>query len=144
MSFLISEQFKLEVHWEDVLYNQEGRCGLIGAYFSGPALKIAQRINDEDHMLLDLYSQYITLVKGAYVLKFEWSGVEYKDDEGIVMLSNTYLTHNEDLNTTPKLNKTDYFVIDTSDHEFSIHKNSLVYKTLTIKEDHSRYRFNNG
>lgn len=143
MGYLISEKFRLEVHWEDVVYIQEGRCELKNAYFTGPALQIAQRINDKDHMMLDLYSQYLVLVKGAYVLKFEWSGVEYRDDENRVYLSNCHIIHNEDLNLAPKLKPTDYFVIDTSDHEFSIHQYSLVYKTLLIKEDHLRYKFNN-
>jgi hypothetical protein len=143
MTYFISEQFKLEVHWESVSYTQEGRCELVDAYFSGPALKIAQRIKDEDHMMLDLYSQYLVLVKGAYVLKFEWSGVNYNDAEGRVYLSNCYLTHNEDLNKSPQLKGSDYFVIDTSDHEFSVHQFALVYKTILIKEDHTRYRFNN-
>jgi len=143
MNYLISEKFRLELHWKDVVYTQEGSCELRGAYFTGPALQIAQRINNQDHMMLDLYSQYLVLVKGAYVLKFEWSGVNYNDDENKVYLSNCYLKHNEDLNLAPKLKSTDYFVIDTSDHEFSIHQYSLVYKTILIKEDHLRYRFNN-
>lgn len=141
MSYFISEKFRLEVYWEDVIYLQEGRCELLGAYFSGPALQIAQKINDKDHMMLDLYSQYLVLVKGAYVVKFEWSGVNYVDDK--VYLSNCYITHTDDLNVVPKLKPTDYFVIDTSDHEFSIHQYALVYKTILIKEDNSMYRFNN-
>jgi hypothetical protein len=143
MNYLISEKFKLEIHWAGTVYNQEGRCELIGAYFTGPALQIAQKINDKDHMMLDLYSQYLTLVKGVYVIKFEWSGVTYKDVENRVYLNKCYLTHTEELNIVPKLKPTDYFVIDTSDHEFSVHKYSLVYKTILIKEDHLRYRFNN-
>jgi hypothetical protein len=143
MSYLISEKFRLEIHWQDAVYSQEGCCELVGAYFSGPALQIAQKINDKDHMMLDLYSQYLTLVKGVYVIKFEWLGVNYSDSENKVFLDKCYLTHTEELNTVPKLKSTDYFVIDTSDHEFSIHKYSLVYKTILIKEDHLRYRFNN-
>lgn len=143
MSYLISEKFRLEVHWQDVVYNQEGLCEFVGAYFTGPALQIAQKISDADHMMLDLYSQYLVLVKGAYILKFEWSGVNYNDSENKVYLSNCYLTHNEELNTVPKLKSSDYFVIDTSDHEYSVHQYSLVYKTILIKEDHLRYKFNN-
>lgn len=138
----MSEKFRLELCWESVVYLQEGLCELKGAYFSGPALQIAQKINDKDHMLLDLYSQYLVLVRGAYILKCDWNGVSYGNDNR-VYLSNCYLTHNEDLNIAPQLKTTDYFIIDTSDHEFSIHQYALVYKTILIKEDHSRYRFNN-
>lgn len=143
MSYLISEKFRLELHWEDVLYTQEGRCELKGAYFTGPALQIAQRISEKDYMVLDLYSQYLVLTKGVYVLRFEWSGIKYNDDENKVYLFGCCLLHNEDLNLVPKLKVSDYFVIDTSDHEFSIHQYALVYKTLLIKEDHLRYKFNN-
>jgi hypothetical protein len=93
--------------------------------------------------MLDLYSQYLVLVKGAYVVKFEWEGVLYKLDENKVFLKNCYITHTEDLNTVPKLQKDDYFVVDTSDHSPNNHKYSLVYKTILIKEDHSRYKFTN-
>ena len=113
----------------------------MGAYFTGPALNIAQKINDKDHLMLDLFSQYICLVKGVYVVKFSWSGVTYKLDENKVFLDNCFITHNEDLNKVPKLKSKDYFVVDTSDHSFENHMYSMVYKTITIKEDHSKYRF---
>lgn len=143
MNYFISEEFRLEIHWDGTLYDKEGCCKLLGAYFSGPALKIAQQISDKDHLMLDLYSQYLVLVRGAYVVKFEWEGVTYKLDENKVILNNCYITHTEDLNIVPKLQKNDYFVIDTSDHSPSTHQYSLVYKTILIKEDHSRYKFNN-
>lgn len=143
MVYFISEKFRLEVHWQEAVYNQEGICELVGAYFTGPALQIAQRINDRDHMLLDLYSQYLALVKGVYVVKFEWAGINYDDTENKVYLSNCFIKHDSELNLVPKFKASDYLVIDTSDHEFSIHQFTLVYKTILIKEDHLRYRFDN-
>lgn len=142
MSFLISEQFKLEIHWENVVYGEQGACFFTNAYLSGPALQIAQKINNNDNILLDLYSQYIVLSKGAYVLPFFWDTVTYSGDGKKVLLENARIVHNEDLTNAPKINSSDYIVIDTSDHRSDIHQYSMVYKALLIKEDHERYRFN--
>jgi hypothetical protein len=140
--FLISEQFKLEIHWQDVIYDQPGVCRLNGAYFTGPVLQVAEQIKSYDFMLLDLYSQYIALVKGAYVVKFLWDEVIYSEDNSKVFLSNARLEHEQELNSTPNLNPLDYFVIDTRDHETSVHQYNLVYKTFVINSDNTLYRFN--
>ena len=47
--FLLSEKFRLELRWEDVLYEQPGKCKLVGGYFTGPVLQIAQKIIDNDY-----------------------------------------------------------------------------------------------
>ncbi len=65
--FLISERYRLEVHWKKVIYEREGVCNLKGAYFSGPALSDAEEVQSNDEILLDFYSQYIVLVKNVYV-----------------------------------------------------------------------------
>jgi len=140
--FLLSEQFKLELHWKTAMYNQPGICVLDGAYFMGPVLQVAAKIEPNDYMMLDLYSQYIMLVKGAYVVKFLWDEVTYNSDSSKVFLTNARLEHEMDLNTTPNLKSSDYFVIDTSDHEISVHKYHLVYKTFLINPDNTLYRFN--
>ncbi len=140
--FLLSEQFKLELHWKDAVYDQPGVCRLEGAYFTGPVLQVAAKIDANNHMMLDLYSQYITLVKGAYVLKFLWDEVVYSEDNLKVFLTNARLEHEIDLNSTPNLSSLDYFVIDTSDHEISVHRYNLVYKAYLINSDNTLYRFN--
>lgn len=142
MSFLIAEQFKLELHWKKPLYEVEGECMLEGAYFTGPALQIAQKINTNDYLMLDLYSQYIALVKGAYVLKLSWGDVVYSDDGLKVFLNNAKLVHDKDLNNAPSLGNSDYFVIDTADHTSELHPHNLVYRTLVVNENHIQYRFN--
>jgi len=140
--FLLSEQFRLELRWQEAAYDQAGICRLKGAYFTGPVLQVATQIQPNDSMLLDLYSQYIMLVKGAYVVKFLWGDVVYSDDGSKVFLANARLEHELDLNSTPTLDPLDYFVIDTSDHEISIHHQHLVYKTLLINSNNTLYRFN--
>lgn len=140
--FSLSEQFKLELRWQETSYDQAGICRLKGAYFTGPVLQVAVQIQPNDSMLLDLYSQYIMLVKGAYVVKFLWGDVTYSEDSSKVFLSDARLEHEVDLNSTPNLDSLDYFVIDTSDHEISIHHRHLVYKTFLINSNNTLYRFN--
>ena len=137
--FLSKERFKLELRWSCVEYIEDTKCLLKGAYFAGPALQIAQKINNNDHLMLDFYSQYIQLVSGTYVGKFSWQKVNYHKDN--VFLSNALLEHDTELVTVPVLNDNDYFVIDTSDHEISIHSQNLVYKTYVINEENTLYRF---
>ncbi len=139
--FLLAEMFRLELRWEKTLYDQDGICKFIGAYFTGPVLQVAQKLNGEDHMLLDFYSQYIKLVKGTYVGDFYWKGTKYSEDGKKVYLSLAILSHNTELNNVPKLKNDDYFVIDTSDHVVEKHNNALVYKTYVINPDSTMYRF---
>ncbi len=138
--FLSNERFKLELHWQEALYEIEAECCLKGAYFSGPAMQMAQEINQIDSMMLDLYSQYLHLVKGAYVLTLSWKGVIY-DGIGKAFLKDAKLTKNEELNTVPILNNNDYFVIDTRDHEASIHHFHFLYKSVLVNETDTLYRF---
>lgn len=140
-SFLISEMFRLELKWEKAEYSEDGICRLIGAYFSGPVLQVAQKLQDPDHMLLDFYSQYIHLVKGTYVGRLDWKGVVYSEDDKIIYLNEAILSHSKELNNVPVLNPQDYFVIDTSDHIIEEHSKNLVYKTYLINSDNTMYRF---
>ncbi len=140
--FLLSEQFRLEIKWKKVLYKQDGRCELLNAHFTGPVIQIAQKINDNDHMLLDFYSQYFHLVNSVYVATLSWEKVTYSDDGSLVFLDNVFLSHRDELNNVPNLKNDDYFVIDTSNHITEKHGKNLVYKTYLINSDHKRYNFN--
>ncbi len=142
-NFLLSEMFRLELKWKGVDYTESGICKLIGAYFTGPVLQVAQKLNEKDFMFLDFYSQYINLVKGTYVAKFSWEGIKYSDDGKTICLSNAFLIHEEELNNVPNLKLDDYFAIDTQDHVVEKHGRNLVYKTYLINSDSSLYRFEN-
>jgi len=137
--FSLSERYRLELHWKETIYEQDGLCKVIGAYFSGPALAEAMRLNDNDYIMLDFFSQYIVLVKNVYVAKFSWSGVEYTKNN--ILLLNTFITHNTELNRVPKLKDNDYLVIDTKGHEIEDHPYNLVYKTYVVNENTNLYKF---
>lgn len=142
MKFLLSERYRLEVRWEKAIYDQDGICKLIGAYFSGPVLSNAQRINSNDHIMLDFYRQYIIVAKNIYVAKLSWCDVVY-DSNGFIFLEGAIISHDTELNRVPKLKDTDYLVIDTSTHEADKHQYNLVYKTFVLDVDDTLYNFSN-
>jgi hypothetical protein len=138
--FVLSDRYRLELKWESASYDINGVCKLRGAIFSGPALAEAQKLNEEDHILLDFFQQYIHLVRSVYVAKLSWKGVEYKGS-GVVELKEALIEHASELNRVPKLKNNDYLVIDTSNHTVENHAQNLVYKTYVLSTDKELYKF---
>ena len=140
MAFSISERYTLKISWDKVEYNKEGVCKLIGAKFSGPALSIAAKIQPDQYISLDFYKQYFLLVQNAYVAKFNWQNVIYNKDN-TVSLPEATITHDTELNRVPKFKDSDFILIDTSDHEESKHRFSLVYVSYVVNENGILYDF---
>lgn len=138
--FSLSERYRLELHWSSATYEKDGRCALKDARFAGPALVEATRIADNDNILLDFFRQYLLLVENVYVGKFSWGQVIYNKD-GTITLKDAYITHPTELNKVPKLNNTDYLVIDTSNHEIETHPFNPVYRTYVVNADTNLYKF---
>ena len=139
-SFSLSERYRLELRWNYVKYEVDNICNLNGAYFKGPALSDAVRLNDEDHILLDFFAQYFVVVSSVYVAKLYWNGVIYNND-GAISLVNASISHDTELNKVPKFNNTDYLIIDTSNHEVVTHQFYPVYKTFVVNENSYLYNF---
>ena len=138
--FLLSEKYRLELHWSDSIYEQEGICRLKGAYFSGPALSSAAQIIGDQFITLDFCNQYYIIARKLYVAKFSWGKVTYNKD-GTVSLEPATLSNDVMLNIAPKFNKTDYIVIDTKGHEEGEHNFNFVYTSFLIKETGEAYNF---
>ena len=138
--FLLSERYRLELHWDKAVYEQPGMCKLDKAYFYGPALSDAIKLRDNDFIMLDFFRQYFVIVSNVYVAKFSWGQALYNDD-GTISLGNAYITHNTELNRVPQFKNGDYLVIDTQDHDTSNHIYSLVYKTYVVNDDKNLYKF---
>ena len=138
--FMLSERYKLEIHWKKAIYEQEGICKLEECYFSGPALKMAAKINNNDNINLDFYKQYVILVRNVYVAKLSWGEVIYNKDNTI-SLKDAKMTHSTELNRVPKLKNTDYIVVDTQKHEAAIHHLHLVYESFVVDENGELYKF---
>lgn len=138
--FLLSERYKLELRWKRVVYEREGLCKLEGAYFSGPALNMAQKINGNDNINVDFCKQYFIITKFVYVAKLSWAEVVYNKD-GTVSLKNAVLSHDTELNKVPKLMDTDHIVINTENHEEAVHHLNLVYESFVVNENNILYKF---
>jgi len=133
--FLLSEKYRLEIHWDNIEYFDENKCRLIGAYFSGPVLNNAERVNDNDSINLDFCKQYYILVKEVHVLNFSWGKVEYKDNK--IFLEDAIITYQEDM----KLKSDDYVVINTYNHEMAVHAFNLLYDSYLVNKDNELYSF---
>ena len=140
-TFISSEKFRLELKWDKTLYLKEGECSFEGAFFTGPVLQIAQKINVNDFIMLDFYSQYLLLVHGVYVAKFSWGEVVYSEDGAKAFLKDALLSHNTELNNVPNLEDSDYFVIDTGNHTVDKHSFNMLYKTILVNTDNNLYKF---
>jgi len=138
--FSFSERFRLELYWDEAIYEQEGVCKFKGAKFRGPALNEAQQLNNNDNILLDFFKQYYLIVEDVYVAKFSWGSVKYNSDSS-VSLNDARITHNTELNKVPAFKNSDYLVIDTSNHEIDSHPFNPVYRTCVVNTDTSLYRF---
>lgn len=137
--FSISEMYTLELRWKEAVYEQDGFCRFKGAYFTGPALSNALQIASNDNIMLDFFKQYPILVKGAYVAKFSWGEVIY-DGSGTVTMKDATLSHGK-LDKVPTLKGTDIIVIDTQNHEESMHIFNLTYTSYIVGGDHNMYNF---
>ena len=138
--FLLGEKYRLDLRWASVDY-KDNICLLTGAYFSGPALSFAEKIEPNNWINLDFFKQYIVLVSNVYIGKLSWGEVFYNNDK--VFLSNCTLTHESELNKVPKLESTDILVIDCQKHERETHAFYTTYKTYVSNRDLQVYNFIN-
>lgn len=138
--FSLGEKFRLELRWEKASYDKEGICDLTAAYFSGPVLMQAQKLNSNDHILLDFFSQYFVVVSNVYVAKLSWGETEYNNN-GTISLKDAKITHDTELNKAPKLRDSDYLIIDTKGHEVEEHPFNPVYRTYVVNNDTQLYNF---
>jgi hypothetical protein len=137
--FDLGQIYRLDLKWSGLLYDNDGNCLLNNAYFSGPVLKIANKIEPDNEMILDFYKQYFVMVKSAYIVKLSWTSVEYSGNT--VKISNALLKKQIVGNYMPSLNNDDYIVIDTNGHEDSNHMNSVVYNSFVIDKNNILYNF---
>jgi len=134
----LGERYKLEVHWKRVKYEVDQTALLEGCYLTGPVLKEAVKLNDQDYMDLDFTDQYLVFIDHYYIARLSWSGVNYRSEK--IFLRDVKL-ENINLNAVPKLNNNDHIVIDAKDHEEEKHQYSFVYPSYLIRKDSMLYDF---
>jgi hypothetical protein len=140
MKFSLSERYRLELHWKKVLRPKAGVMHLTDAYFSGPALKQADKINDNDTIRLDFCSQLIVLVKSVYVADLHWGEVVYNKD-GSAVLKNARIEYDTDLKGIPNLETKDHLVINTAGHENEKHLYNMLYPTYVVDKQSELYDY---
>ncbi len=130
--YFCREKYRLELRWGKTEKVRDGICNIKGAYFFGPAIKIAQKINGSDNITIDLTPQYSKIISSYYFVNLSWKTVEYKDDKvylGEAVLSGEYI------NELSRLDNTDGFTIDTEKHEEKKHLYNLVYKGMVFTKE---------
>ena len=132
--FVLSNRFKLELRWSKILQSKAGEIHIVDAYFTGPALKQADKINNNDYIQIDFCSQYIVTVRGVFVAKFSWGEVNYSQDNK-VYLKNALITYDPMIEGLPKIDHTDYLVINTRNHENEKHLYNMFYDVYIIGKD---------
>ena len=126
----VSNKYRLELHWDKVGYDKEEALPQ-GAYFSGPVIKEAARIQPNDELILDMTSQHIVFIPDYYQAVLKWKGVDYKQDR--VFLKDVTI-RGKHVNSIETLKDNDWLLIDCSQHEEEKHPFNLVYWAEVRKE----------
>src|SRR5574338_73053 len=130
-SMRILNKYRLELRWNKVDY-KEDVAFLHGAYFTGPVLKEAAQIRENDQLTIDMTAQHLILIPDYYQAVLKWKGVEYK--EGKVFLKDATLK-GKHVNSVDTLKDKDWILIDCANHEEKKHAFNLVYWSEVRKED---------
>ena len=137
--FVLSERYRLELHWDRVDRPKPGRMVFKNAYFSGPVLQQALKLNDNDKIVLDFCDQHFVLVKNIYIADLSWGKVIYEDK--IIRLQPAIMEFDPKLKNIPSLKDKDYLVINTEDHEVSKHIYNISYPALVVSSSNELYDY---
>jgi hypothetical protein len=132
-------KYRLELRWDGVEYSEDDRAVLKGAYFTGPVLSDAAKVNDDDQLMLDMTKQHVILpaMDDYYQALLKWKGVEYKEDR--IYLKEAWIK-GKYINALEKLENDDWILIDCREHEEEKHPYLLVYwAEIHQKEDERKY-----
>jgi len=133
----VLEKYRLELHWASVIYNSDAVAVLKGAYFEGPVLVEAERLVEEDSLVLDMTSQHALLIPNYYQATLQWKGLDYKDDR--IYLKEAYI-EGMYVNSIDVLKPTEYILIDCKEHELATHIYHLVY-WAEVRKDNKESKF---
>lgn len=135
-------KYDLELHWLNVTYKETDNELLThfnGAYFSGPVLRIASKIKNNDSINLDFTEQYTIFLANFHIATLGWGEVLYVSN--IAYLKDVIIRVNKACKV-PKFLCDDFLVIDTSLHEEKTHNTYLNYSTRTFSSMREDYVFN--
>lgn len=110
----VLSKYRLELHWKSVEYSNDDTAVLKGAYFTGPVLKEAAKLNEEDQLILDMTEQHQILVPDFYQAVLKWEGVTYKDDKIFLKEASVKGKY---VNSVEKLENDNFILIDCKQHD---------------------------
>lgn len=128
----VINKYRLELRWDSVEYNRDNVATLAGAYFTGPVLKEAAQIRENDQLTLDMTSQHSIFIPDYYQAVLQWKEVEYK--QGKVFLKGATVK-GKYVNSLDTLKASDWILIDCFEHEEKKHPFHLVYWAEVRKVD---------
>ena len=120
----IMKRYRLELHWDSVEYNTDDMAVLKGAYFCGAVFDDAERLREEDELILDMTIQHQIFIPDYYQATLYWKGVEYSANK--VFLKDARI-RGKYVNSLEVLGNMDWILIDCKDHEEKKHPFHLVY-----------------
>ena len=131
---MVLQKYRLELHWSSVEYPTEDVAVLKGAYFTGPVIKDAARLRDEDQLTLDMTAQHaiFTPMSDYYHGILSWKGVSYKEDR--IFLNETFI-RGKYVNALETLEDHNWILIDCTQHEEAQHAFQLVYWAKVMLEN---------
>jgi hypothetical protein len=135
------DKYVLELHWVNVRYVENDDDVVVyldGAYFSGPVLRIAAKIQNNESIKLDFTEQYAILLKNYHIADLKWGEVIYSGN--IAYLKNAQICVSGRC-VVPNFLSDDFLVIDTSLHEEKTHSTYLNYSTRTFSSLREGYAF---
>ena len=128
----VLNKYRLELHWDTAEYPEDDIAVFKGAYFSGPVLTDAAKINDNDQLIIDMTLQHSIHIPEYYQATLRWGKVGYQGDK--VFLKEATL-QGKYVNSVETLGATDWILIDCKEHEEAKHPFHLVYWAEVCKKN---------
>jgi hypothetical protein len=131
----VLDSYKLYFRWNGLHYDR-GVTSFIKAWFYGPVLLGASKIQDNDFLDLDYTKQNLNtglfVPKDFYIARLSWKTVTYIED--IVLLEECKLSHNK-AGSLSNLKEGSSFLIDCSNHDETRHAKHLVYPAAVLNTE---------
>lgn len=128
------EQYELYLEWTTLEY-VTGAIKFNKSLLYGPALKNAQRIQENDNMKLDFSAQnFIVIPDPSFnVATLKWQGVNYLRDD-VVELKDCVLEYTN-IGLLKNLTPDNFFIVDCERHEERVHAKYLTYIAWVLDND---------
>jgi len=122
----------LRLDWDSIRYINRSKAEVINARFIGDVLKSAYKLNEVDNISIDITDQFFVASKTFHIFRFEWNGLEYSGDNRVNFKKSWFIN---DFGSLIKIQDSDYLLIDTKDHDESVHPFNVNYRAKLYNKD---------